>query len=252
MQTSELWWLTPDEMLKYTWLEVLHMDPYSDEPNSELEPIKVGKYRSLDINGNLSIETKRYPINFLQIWREKAYNINVFRSIVLFSAEVSGDELAGPFVIDIDSNDHNKETGYTSNIDDSLKTTRRIFQERLSTLHQNDYRIFFTGHKGFNIEVRPQAIGVSRNEHWEREFRRLLKPLKDTAVGTAIIDVPHCELRLHDSMNYWISNDGTNTYRMKYELSLSELKSITAEEMCNRGENLASYIKTVAERKNGG
>ncbi|HEY41687.1 MAG TPA: hypothetical protein G4O18_07485 [Dehalococcoidia bacterium] len=242
MQTSELWWLTPDEMLKYTWLEVLHTQPYSDEPNSNFQPMSGDEYRSLDTNGNLSIETKRYPINFLNIWRKQAYNINVFRSMVLFSAEVGGDELAGPFVIDIDSDNYNKKTGYDPNINDSLKTTRRIIQKRLSKLHQNDYRIFFTGHKGFNIEVRPQSIGVSHSQNWRDEFKRLLKPLKEMAVGTAIIDNPHCELRLHDSVNHWIANDGTNAYRMKYELSLSELRNMSAQEICNRGENLVESI----------
>ncbi len=247
MPISELWWLAPDEIPKYTWLEVLHMEPYSDEPNSDREPLSVATYRSINADGSMSNKRKRYPINFLHIWREKASNINVFRSMVLFSTEVGGEELAGPFVIDIDSNNHNNENGYFPNIDDALKTARRIIQEHLSSLNPNDYRVFFTGHKGFSIEARPSAVGVSRIQHWEREFRSLLKPFKGTAVGTAIIDKPHCELRLHDSANHWINNHGNKMYRMKYELNISELMSLSAEEICGRSEILVESIRKSAE-----
>ena len=97
------------------------------------------------------------------------------------------------------------------------------------------------------MEVRPQVVGVTRSQSWEREFRNLLKPFKEMAVGTALIDNVHDELRLHNSINCWIANDGTKTYRMKYELSLSELRSMTAEEMCNRGEDLAASLKRATE-----
>jgi len=178
--------------------------------------------------------------DFLDVWRAQVSNINVFRSLCLHSAEKGGAELAGPLVIDIDSSVCSKETGYTPDIDDSLNTARRIVRECLPSLHHNDYRVFFTGHKGFSIEVRPQVVGVSHTQSWERGFRSLLQPFKEMAVGTAMVDKVHYELRLHDSVNHWMDNRGCKMYRMKYEVSLPALWALSADDICSHSEELAT------------
>lgn len=160
MKASEFWWPTPDEMSKYTWLEVLHTDPHSDEPGSDLRPLRVGSYRSVGLDGSLSCRRKRYHTDFLDVWRERVGNINVFRGLRLYSAEEDGTEMAGPLVIDIDSEDSTaRSSGYCPNIHHSLQTARRILDGPLSGLSETDYRVYFTGNKGFSIEVCPKALG---------------------------------------------------------------------------------------------
>lgn len=236
---SELWWMTQNEVAKFSWLEVLHLAPHSDEPGTGLTPMSVACYRSIAIEGGLSRESQRYPIRFLDTWREQCSNTNVFRSMVLYSASEGGEELAGPFVIDIDSNSGSWKAGFAPNINDALQTATRILAGPLSRLRETDCRVFFTGHKGFRIEVRPQALGVANGRDWEEASREALHSYRDLQVGSAIIDKPHDELRLHESVNCWIAQDGRMMYRMTYELSLSKVLSLDADAMSQRGEALA-------------
>ena len=57
--------------------------------------------------------------------------------------------------------------------------------------------------------------------------------------GAGFTDKFHDEIRLHNSINRWISNNGKTMNRMKFEISVSELKNMTADEICRKSEKLA-------------
>jgi len=236
---SDFWWLTLDEAVRYKYLEVWHQKPYSDEPNTNKEPYSVSCFNSLDRSGNLSKVIKRYPLEFIDQWRKKCTNINVFRSLGLFTSEQNGDELLGPFVIDIDRTEEIPNKGHVQNLGAALEDTRKVVENYLSQLGENDFRIFFSGHKGFNIEVRPQALGIASPSNRQQEFKRRLQEIKRD-FGNDFVDRLHEYLRLHNSINSWIQNDGKEVYRMKFELSFHELESLDADEICTKSERLAS------------
>ncbi len=157
---SEFWWLTPKQALKYKYIYVCYQDPYSDEPNSERDPYSAPRFFSTDEIGNLSRLKKYYPLEYINDWRTKCGNINVFRSFGLSSSEHGNDKLFGPFIIDIDREDGDFGKGYIQNLGKALKDARWLADEYLHQFKENDFRIFFTGHKGFNVEILPSALGL--------------------------------------------------------------------------------------------
>ncbi len=50
----------------------------------------------------------------------------------------------------------------------------------------------------------------------------------------------HPYIRLHDSLNRWISRDGNTKTRMKIELTVEELDELPATEIASRSEKLAT------------
>ncbi len=243
-EESDFWWLTPDEAVKYKYLEVWHQEPYSDEPDSNKEPYSVPCFNSLDTEGNLSDVIKRYPLKFVEEWIKKCANINVFRSLGLFTAEQNGEELLGPFVIDIDRAEES-DKGYVQNLHNALEATRQLVKKHLYQLKECDFRIFFTGHKGFNIEVRPQALRITSTINRRQEFEHRIKDI-NRDFGNNFVDKLHEHVRLHDSINRWFRNDGKIVNRMKYELSSCELNSLSADEICTKAERLASnYLESL-------
>jgi len=234
---SDFWWLTSEEATKYKYLYVCSHEPYSDEPNSNRIPSSDYGYYSLDESGQLSRDIKYYPLEYVYYWRKRNDNINVFRSVGLFSAEQNGDELYGPFLIDIDRQEK-LSRGYVQNLNKALEDARQLIKEYLREFEETDFRIFFTGHKGFNIEVHPHALGIVSLGKRGQQFSDIRKDI-NRIYGDRFVDNMHDEIRLHDSINRWVANDGKLMSRMKFELSLHELNTMTVEEICRKSEKLA-------------
>ncbi len=112
----------------------------------------------------------------------------------------------------------------------------------------NDIHIFFTGHKGFNLEIRPEIVDIvgtqkeqeSKAGDLRKEVIKKLQQGKNLEYnyvskrGT-LIDPIHKHVRLHCSLNKWISQTG-EIVRMKIELSITELKNLTIEEIIAKSE----------------
>ena len=243
---SELWWLTPEDTLKYKYIYVCYQEPYSDEPNSERAPYSVPRFFSVDERGNLSRLKKYYPLEYINDWRIKFENINVFRSFGLSSSEHGIDKLFGPFIIDIDREEGGFYEGYVQNLDKALKDTCRLADEYLHKFKENAFRIFFTGHKGFNIEILPSALGLVAVECTKERFKRIRDNINDIfndKEAAKFADKVHDEIRLYNSINRWMDKSGKIINRMKFELSIQELKNLSIDEICRKSEMLASnYI----------
>lgn len=244
---SDFWWLTPEQMLTYIYLEVWHQDPYSDESCSKRQPYSVRCFSSLDASGNLSSIVKRYPLTFTREWRDKSSNINIFRSLCLFSAKQDGDELLGPLVLDIDRAERRPDRSYVQHLDEALEACRTLIKRYLCGLNQADMRVFFSGHKGFNIEVRPEALSMASAGSRPGEFDCRLKKIRGF-FGGSFVDVRHKHLRLHNSINRFIADSGKTVDRMKFELSLDEVNSLSADKICHRSEVLAAEYLSAKER----
>lgn len=246
---SDFWWLTLDETTKYRYVQLMHKELYSDRFD-QTQPLEANTYNSLDTNGNLSKAVKCYPIEFIEKWKSKCANTNVFRSLSLFSAEHNGDELLGPFLMDIDRQ-HKSGKGYVMNLNEALEDTRRLTKEYLYKLKDSDFRIFFSGHKGFNIEVRPEALGIVSLNNRRKQFRDIRKDINNI-FGAYFIDTIKEHIRLHDSINSWTAIDGNKMNRTRFELSLYELNNLDVDEICRRSERLAlNHLSKNSQFKRG-
>jgi hypothetical protein len=235
---TDFWWLTTEEVQKYQYVCVGHHQLYSDEPNSNNTPTSVPWFHSFDESGNLSKVMRRYPLKFVEQWRDKCANTNVFRSLSLFTTEQDREELLGPFVIDIDRENDETNRGYVQDLNKALEDTRKLVKEYLCKFNEDDFRIFFTGHKGFNIEVCPQALGIVSLDNRRRQFREKRAEINRTFGDNFADTIKEC-VRLHDSINSWIANDGNEVRRMKFQLSPYELNNLDVKEICRRSEKRA-------------
>ena len=128
-----------------------------------------------------------------------------------------------------------------------------------------DLRIFFTGHKGFNIEIRPEALKIygSVPEQIKLSSKMLdviidnlreKNVVQDSTISAVdgnetIIDwlygdrfnykLKHPFLRLHDSINRWVEHDGKIISRKKIVLTYQDLFKKSIREILSESEALA-------------
>ena len=228
MLIADFWWLSPEEARQYGYIALFHQEPYSDEPNTDREPLACPMLPS----------EMRYPLEHISQWKAKFKNINVFRSFALYNSDTDGKEIIGPFLLDIDRI-FEKDGGYIADLDKALKDTRLLVKEYCSNLGREDYRILFTGHKGFHIEIRPEAINIPPNVNRWQHFENSRKDI-NTRFGDSFIDRFHSHVRLHDSINSWIDYSGRRVYSMNFELSIDALFSLSIQDISTQAENLAS------------
>lgn len=150
--------------------------------------------------------------------------------------------LIGPFLIDIDNS--------SENLDDAQDVTKQVvaYLTKQLKLSLDDLLIFFSGHKGFNVEIRSEVLGINGPAHNQIELsgRKLsdiitvlhnnnkTQDFSENVVGSqgAVIDriygdrlgykLKHSYIRLHDSINKWIRDDGSEMARMKIELTTEQ------------------------------
>lgn len=242
MERSNFWWLSSSQRSRYQYTKFGHHRPIRDDEDP----------RSVPWDTNVCL------IDELEHWRDRFQNTNVYRTLKIASASSGEEEIIGPFLVDIDNGDEDLE--------DALVVTRKTFH----LLHDefrvdiNNLRIFFTGHKGFNFEICPQAFDIqgSINDqirksanvlHQITEALRRGKSWQTTNwvsdAGTVLDQIygdrfcytlKHPHIRLHGSLNMWISSDRKTKTRMKIELTVDELNRLPVTEIACRAEKLAT------------
>ncbi len=262
MNGSDFWWLTEREASQPWLVGVGHRSPLVDDDN----PCAVPWYRSVDPGGKLSTDEKRHPLTYLDEWRHTCGNSEVFRTLELCpSREAQEGALLGPFLIDIDNSDW--DDGYREDLEDALRVTRQVIEFVTDSwkLSAQDFRIFFTGRKGFNVEIQPGALQISgalasqidmsgKRQEAAIQYLRSQNRVKDQN-GNAVSDrrtfidriygsplrghyLKKAYVRLHRSVNKWVTHGGTKIARMKLELSPKELFDSTAQAICSRSESM--------------
>ena len=254
---TDFWWLTSSEKSKYTYVELVHHAPLKKEDNSP--------YASF-MNPCFSL------VNSINQWRDRHGNTNVYRSLKSWADESRTDVISGPFIVDIDNE--------CEDLGDALTVARGTVKYVMDSFNikEGDMRIFFTGHKGFNVEIRPSAFAIMgtleqqerRAERVRKEIIKKLQEGKDVGGGYlatsqdgkvifrdpvsgrelssheldrrtinlvgekgTVVDKTHDYVRLHGSLNKWITAQG-EMVRRKVELTLNELNNLTIEEILEK------------------
>lgn len=229
MLSTDFWWLSPDEVTQHRYVELFHQEPYSDEPNTDKSPRSRPMLQS----------DRRYLLESISQWKTKFSNINVFRSFALYTSDPNGKTIIGPFLLDVDRNREN-EPGYVPDHPKALEDTRLLVEKYCFNLKDDeDCRVFFTGHKGFHIEIHPRAIGIPPNVDRWQHFGNTIKEI-NKRFGVAFVDKPHDHVRLHNSVNHWIDHAGEETYSMNFQVSFNDLFSLSAEDILTKAKNLAA------------
>ena len=242
MKMSDYWWLSPSQRSQYQHTKFGHHRPIGDNEDPR------------SVNWDINI----YSIDKLEDWREKFQNTNVYRALKIVSTPPGVGEIIGPFLVDIDNGDEDLEDALTV-----TKTTFFLLHNELK-VETNNLRVFFTGHKGFNFEIRPQVLGIQGTfvDQVRKSAEVLYRITEALRVGKSwqirnqvsdkgtVVDqiygdrfgyrLKHPCIRLHNSLNMWISSDGETKTRMKIELTFDELDKISVSEIVRRSEKLAT------------
>lgn len=253
LQLSDFWWLSKHELENKLFVGVGHHPPLrEDDIPMPLEEW----FHSLDEGMQLLRACKRYSLDFLKKWRSICNNTNVYRTLELFASNTGQSQILGPFWVDIDN--ENCENGCEENLDDALAVACTVveFLSSHRKLSDHDMRVFFSGQKGFHIEVRPEALGIvgSAADQLKLSALKLQEIINHFGTGSRTVSsrgthidpvygdrfdnykLKHPYIRLHGSWNKWVGNDGIERARRKIELSLDKLSDSTAEEICAQAE----------------
>lgn len=225
--STDFWWLLPEEASQYRYIDLFHQEPYSDEPETDKEPLSCPILPS----------EIRHRLEDIGEWRVKFRNTNIFRSYALYNSDTTGEGIIGPLLLDIDRTIE-QDGGYLLDLDSALKDTRLLVKEYCLNLKGEDYRIFFTGHKGFHIEIHPRAISMppklDRWQHFEHQRKKI-----NSLFGDAFVDKLHSHVRLHSSINSWIGYSGHQVYFMNFEMSVDELFTHGIKDISIKAQKLA-------------
>ena len=156
LNLSDLWWATSEQLNEFRYLYFGHHDPISDDD----EAIDTFWFHSLDPNDPQNHTL--YPWDLVLPWRQHWQNTNVYRSLLLLNEEKDG--VVGPFLLDIDSSEYDEQTlAYTEDLAQAQDAARRVALLLIDHwgVVSGDIKVFFSGRKGFNFEVRPTALGIA-------------------------------------------------------------------------------------------
>ena len=67
MTSTDFWWLSPEEVEQYRYIDLFHQEPYSDEPNTDRAPLSCPMLQS----------DKRHPLKSVSQWKVEFRNMNV-------------------------------------------------------------------------------------------------------------------------------------------------------------------------------
>jgi len=254
---TDFWWLQ-EERYRSLFVGVGHHRPLMDHD----DPNQVPWFHSVCDN-NLSPVNRLHPLDYIHTWRKVCDDVNVYRSLTIYDG--GGDPiLLGPFLIDIDNSRHTN--GYEEDLDDALKVARQTamyLADNCQSLDEKDMRIFFSGRKGFNIEINPAAIGIRAADNVCDQLK--LSAAKQDGIRSAIRDanrVPddmftsrsatsnggttidlvyrnglnHPYIRLHDSINKWTSSSRGSLARRRIAVRLDDLFNLSVEQICRQAE----------------
>ena len=231
-QPSDLWWATPEQLNEFRYLYFGHHDPISDD--DELKDTLW--FHSLDPDHPRAHTL--YSRDLVHSWRQHWQNTNVYRSLLLFNEEKDG--VVGPFLLDIDSSAYDEQAmAYTEDLNEAHTVARMaaLLLNDQWEVAETDIRVFFSGRKGYNFEVRPGTLGIDGDlnnqllacERVQAKLRDELKAegvanLVDRVFGAPLFWLPprHPFIRLHGSINAWRSQ-GTDHRRRRIELTLDNL-----------------------------
>ncbi len=250
---SDFWWLPENVVINEL---VIGLGNHKMITDDEDMPPLTSCYCSISQEGTLSNDIVYYPVHFLEQWRSACKNVNIYRTLKIFGKNTKEAMFLGPFLVDIDNE---KE-----DLDAAQVVAKDVLEYLITQLKtsESDLRIFFTGHKGFNIEMRPKALNISGSV--PDQIRLSSKKLdsiidylsKDNNVqdsttnvvdnrGTVIdriygnrfgFGLKHPFVRLHNSINKWITNDNRTIARKKMEITCQQLWKKSASEISSDSE----------------
>lgn len=193
----EFWWLSPEQRERFLYAYPAYQDQL---PNHQLPGL---------------IYEKRVAIGELEEWSYGHRMINVHRKLSLYESQVGDCQtLAGPVLLDFDNEGENLEPACKC-----VSEALGFLQHDLGIDLSVDCRVYFSGRKGFHIELRPSAVPTNllqRIGHFKRTHldMKLISHMQGTFHTSAqsvnqldnegtVLDKVLSAKRINGSINAW-------------------------------------------------
>lgn len=134
------------------------------------------------------------------------------------------DVLYGPFYLDIDAPE--------GALADALLAMRAVVDVLDSRIPSTVFSLYYTGHKGFHLEVDPAILGVQASGDLPALYRFIAEHLQQRAKTTLIDMAVYDRARLWRVPNTWNQKGG----HYKVPVTVDEIRLLDAEQIAALGE----------------
>ena len=186
---------------------------------------------------------KPYNIEEIDKVRLKKNNLDIYHTIFKYQTEnkeFNRTHHLGNLFFDLDA----------SNIDDALNEIYYLVNHLASFLHleEDEYKIWFSGGKGFHFEVHHSALGIDTYENWSKVYKHIAYQLHQR-LGLKTLDLGVYEWRRLFRIPYSIHSK-TELHKNILSLDDIETKSVTEiMNMCQRSNEPYDYDFEITEDK---
>jgi hypothetical protein len=231
--SSELWWLPDGFDVGQLRVGVGHHEPVAEDESSA----SVAWLHALDG----SADEPLYGVDVLSQWRTLWKDDNVYRLSELHDS-AGRPVLIGPFLLDLDND---------RDLGSALAVARAAFGLLRSPgygIEAADVRVYFSGHKGFNLEVRPGALGIAPDSSMRSQLQRAydvqqaligdlrrVRGVRNKTVNAVDDEETYADriygpgslrysyIRLPESLNVWVDVAGNRVARRRLLLDADEI-----------------------------
>lgn len=148
-----------------------------------------------------------YTLEQLEKLADKHERIGMYQSVYAYDKpDLETATRFAPLFFDIDNVD----------LEASLDDTRKIvsyFQEFMS---DDSIRVYFSGSKGFHVEIEPLAMGISPNNGLKKIFRKIAESLRDE------LELPSLDFSVYDDRRMWRMPNTIHQKTGLYKIELSK------------------------------
>lgn len=163
-------------------------------------------------------------VDELEAWRAKKGNIGLYTSVFQYAEPVFAEDAKrlGNLYFDLDG-------------DGAIDDTKKLVAELVKHVPEAAIRLFFTGKKGFHVEVEAFALGLSPSTDLHVIFRYIANRLN------AQLELPTLDFAVYDARRMWrlVNSQHQETGFFKKPLALPQLDAGLA--------SITNWAKTLEE-----
>lgn len=145
-----------------------------------------------------------YDVAGIDKFRNKHDNVGVYTSIFRYESKSIESAHLGPLYFDLDADD----------LERSKRDAHRLVTHLSSIVKPDEIRLYFTGAKGFHVEVGEQTLGIDQNEELPRIYRLIAEDMQAT------LDLPSLDFSVYDARRMWRLVNSAHQKTMLYKVRL--------------------------------
>lgn len=176
---------------------------------SDFRYVEIAKYVS-KINAVIRVkedgEAVMLSVDRLYGFRSKHHNTGVYTSVFRYQQPNLESSRTGPFYFDLDS----------ENLEESHREAKRLYSALTESIPADSVRTYFTGRKGFHIEVPVSALGVTIFPGLSKLHRMIAEHYKEE------LDLETIDFAVYEPRRMWRMPDSRHQKTGLYKVELLE------------------------------